>query len=174
MRRGQGFFLIFWFGVGVALATLAANRVFSSGLVDHRILYESLEQGWRQLLEKRAAGILRVLFLRLLQTVAVAWLCRKRSRPFLLLFPLCWAGFGAGLSLVVMTWNRGPFGLLWFVLSWFPHQLFYGAAWGMMILDRLSGRGGRNGSFRAGMAALVMFGILTEIQLNPRLLSLFS
>lgn len=171
MRKGREIYLLFWIGAGLALATIGANRVFASGLVDYRLLYQYVLEGW----QNTAAGdwkcVLRILLVRIVQTVAIEAMCRSRLQRIAVPFLLIWAGCGAGLSLVLMTWYRGVFGLIVFIVSVFPHQLFYGTAWGILIFKCLSGYEARRRRFWGAVVALLLFGILMEVHVNARLLA---
>lgn len=171
MRRNQGIYLLFWIGVGLTLATIGANRVFASGLVDYQVLYQYVLEGW----QSTAAGdwkcIMRILLVRILQTAGIEALCRSRMNKVAVPFLLIWVGCAAGLSLVLMTWYRGIFGLIVFLISVFPHQLFYGTAWGILLFKCLSGYETRRHRFWGAVTALLLFGILLEIHVNARLLS---
>lgn len=171
MRRNQGIYLIFWVSVGMALATVAANRVFASGLVDYCILYQYLQRGWQSLAQKDFSCVLRILLVRILETAVVEFLCRNRLHRMFVPLLLVWAGCSAGFSLVLMTWYQGAAGLLLFLASNFPHQLFYGAAWGILIFKCLSGYEARRRRFWGAVAALLLFGVLAEIHVNTLLLS---
>lgn len=171
-RRSQGIYLLFWVGLGMLLATVTGNRLFASGLVDYRILYQYLQQGWQNMLAKDWKCLLRILLVRSLQTAAVEFLCRNRLHRLLVPLLLVWAGCSAGFSLVLMTWYRGGFGLIVFLASNFPHQLFYGTAWGILIFKCLSGYEVRRRRFWGAVAALLLFGVLMEVHVNARLLSM--
>lgn len=168
MRR-NGVFL-FWLAAGWLLAAVAVNRVFSLGLVNYQALYGYVAAGWSEAAEGQQGVLFRILLIRLAETAAVAAVCKSRFQglgcPVLLLT----AGFCGGASLVLFTWCRGPMGLVCFLLTGFPHELFYGAAWWILMkryLFRLSVRWGR---FWSGVAVLVAAGLLSEFQLNPLLL----
>ena len=171
-RRNQWIYLLFWIGVGMMTATVAANRAFASGLVDYRILYQYLQRGWQSMIEKDWKCMLRILAVRSLQTAAVELICRNRLHWLSVPFLLIWAGCSAGFSLVLMTWYQGWMGLFFFLISNFPHQLFYGTAWGILIFRCLSGYEVRLRRFWGAVAALLLFGVLAEVHINTLLLSL--
>lgn len=168
--RGERY-LLFWVGLGVLLATVAANRVFASGLVDYRILYESFCRGWQGLGEKRFSFRFRLIFARLTQACILLYLGRRHRRRVGVPLALVWLGFGLGLSLTVMTWNRSVYGLLIFVASWLPHGLFYGLAWALALSGTEGGGSPRRGVL-GGVAGLLLLGLLGEMHVNPWLLSL--
>ena len=151
------------------LATIAGNRLFASGLVDYRILYQYLQQGWQNMLAKDWKCLLRILLVR---SPAIEFLCRNRLHKFSVPLLLIWAGCSAGFSLVLMTWYRGGFGLVVFLVSHFPHQIFYGIAWGILIFKCLSGYEARRRRFWGAVIALLLFGILMEVHVNAWLLSM--
>lgn len=170
-RRNQGIYLLFWIGAGMLLATVFANRVFASGLVDYRILYHYLQKGWQKMIEKDWKCIMRILLIRSVQTLAVEFICRNRLHRLLVPLMLVWIGFSVGFSMVLMTWYQGMFGLIVFLVSNFPHQLFYGTAWGILIFKCLSGYEARKRRFWGAVAAFLLFGVLTEVHVNSMLLS---
>lgn len=170
-RRNQGIYLLFWIGAGMLLATVLANRVFASGLVDYRILYQYLQQGWQNMIAKDWKCIMRILLIRSVQTLAVELLCRNRLHRMLVPLILIWAGVSVGFSMVLMTWYQGMFGLVVFLVSNFPHQLFYGTAWGILIFKCLSGYEARKHRFWGAVAALLLFGVLMEVHVNAIFLS---
>ncbi|MCI8659395.1 MAG: hypothetical protein HFG54_03960 [Lachnospiraceae bacterium] len=171
MRRNQGIYLLFWISVGLMLATIGANRVFASGLVDYQVLYQYVLEGWQNTATGDWKCVFRILAVRIFQTAMVEALCRSRLHKVAIPLLLAWVGCAAGLSLVLMTWYRGIFGLIVFLISVFPHQIFYGTAWGILIFKCLSGYETRKGRFWGAVAALILFGILLEIHVNARLLS---
>lgn len=172
-RKNQGIYLFFWISIGILAATVGANRVFASGLVDYRLLYQHLLHGWQKTAERDWRCVFRVLFVRLFQTAVVEMTCRSRPRRLTVPLLLIWAGCSAGFSLVLMTWSQGGFGLAVFLVSNFPHQLFYGAAWGILIFKCLSGYEARRRRFWGAVAALLLFGVLAEVHVNALLLSFF-
>ena len=174
-RKNQGIYLLFWISAGIVLATIGANRVFASGLVDYRLLYQYLLEGWQSMAARDWKCVLRVLSVRFFQTAVVELICRSRLHRILLPLLLVWAGCSFGFALVLMTWYQGVFGLVVFLVSNFPHQLFYGTAWGILIFKCLSGYEVRRRMFWGAVAAFLLFGILAEVHVNGRLISfLFS
>lgn len=169
-RKRQYQYVLLWAGTGILLATIVANRVFASGLVDYRLMYQSLQQGWQNMTQKDWKCAVRILGIRSLQMAAVALMCRNRLHRILVPLLLIWAGAGAAFSLVTMTWSQGVPGLLIFLVSNFPHQLFYGAAWGILIFKCLSGYEVQKRRFWGAVTALLLFGILAEIHVNAFLL----
>ncbi len=166
-RKIQGIYLLFWIGAGILLATIAANQLFASGVVDYQILYGYLQRGWQNTGEKRLGSIFWILLVRMAETVMVEMLCRSRMRRLWVGLLLLWIGCGAGFSLVLMTWYNGAYGLVVFLLSNFPHQLFYGLSWGILIIRHFSGYEARERRFWGVVLALLLFGILAEIHINP-------
>ena len=173
-RKNQGMYLLLWIGIGITAATIGANRVFASGLVDYRLLYQYLQQGWQDTANGDWKSVCRILLIRVAQTAVIEFLCRSRIHRLTVPLLLVWAGCGAGLSLVLMTWQQGVLGLFVFLVSIFPHQIFYGAAWGILLIKCLSGYEAGRRRFWGAVTALLLFGILMEVHVNARLLSLFS
>ena len=155
-RKNQGMYLLLWVGIGMTMATIAANRMFASGLVDYQLLYQYLQQGWQNTANGDWKCVCRILMIRVAQTAVIELLCRSRLHrltvPLLLIF----------------------LGLFVFLVSIFPHQIFYGAAWGILLIKCLSGYEARRHRFWGAVTALLLFGILLEVHVNARLLSLLS
>lgn len=179
MRRiTQVYALLIWMGIGIVAATMAANRLFSSGLVNYQVLYAYMVQGWR-----RSAGpdgpdawtVAQILAIRLAETAVIALVCRRAFRGkgrigiFLL---LAYTGAVTGVSVVLMTWCRGVMGIFCCLAACLPHYLFYLMAWGILVLQALSGYEIRKGRFWPVIALLMAAGMMSEIWLNPFFLRL--
>ncbi len=173
-KRNQGVYLLFWIGLGMAAATIGANRMFASGLVDYRLLYQYLQEGWRNTAAGDWKSVCRILLVRVAETAVIELLCRSRFHRLSVPLLLIWAGCGIGMSLVLMTWHQGFWGLFVFLASIFPHQLFYGTAWGILLIKCLSGYEARRRRFWGAVTALLLFGILLEVHVNAKMLSFFS
>ena len=93
--------------------------------------------------------------------------CRILEYHFFLL-----TGFAGSTALVVFTWCRGLEGMWCFLVSGFPHQLFYLAAWGLLAYRYGYGLSARRGRFWSAVISLTAGGILAEIRLNPLFLKL--
>ncbi len=161
--------LLFWLASGVALATVGVNRLFASGVVNYQVLYEAVSGGWLRAAEHQ--WDLRILLVRLAETAFLFLICRGRLRgpgPAVILLA---AGFSAGTAMVLFTWCRGLWGIFCFVLSGFPHDLFYLAAWGLLILRYTLYANVRRGRFWSVTVLLFLAGILTELWINPVFLS---
>lgn len=163
---------MFWLTAGWLLAAVAVNRVFALELVNYQVLYGYVSAGWGRTAAENQESVLRILLVRLAETAAVASVCRSRTRaigcPALLLA----AGFCASTSLVLFTWCRGFIGLVCFLLAGFPHELFYGAAWWILMQRYMYPLPVRRGRFWSGVAALTAAGLLSELCLNPLLVRL--
>lgn len=174
MRRiTQGYALLIWTGIGIVAATMAANRLFASGLVNYQVLYQYVAQGWQHGADADGMDvwiILQILFVRLAETAVVALVCRRAARGrrklgiFLL---LAYMGAVTGLSVVLMTWCRGFAGIFCCLLACLPHYLFYLTAWGILILQALAGYEIRRGRFWPVVVIFMTAGIMSEIWLNP-------
>ncbi len=160
-REKQEYYLLFWLAAGTVFATVAANRLFAAGIVSYEALYRSIAEGWR------IGRPGRILLVRLAQTAAIFWFCRSRRAGMGLSFLLFLAGFIGATALVMFTWNRGWFGLVCFLLSGFPQEGFYLAAWGLMILHCGLGVAVRPGRFWSAVLALFLAGLFLELRLNP-------
>lgn len=165
-RFRQKYELIFWFGAGVVISTILVNRLFSTELVNYQILYQYVRQGWMNMMEKRPRTAARILLVRGLETAVIWLVCRRCCRPGVFLVLL--AGGGAvGLSVVLMTWNRGVTGIFYYLLSSFPQGLGYIPAWLILIFQALSGYEIRRGRFWSAVLLLLLLGMLAEILINP-------
>lgn len=162
-------YICIWIGIGIVLATAAANKIFAARLADYQVMYENLCRGWERLAAGNVFVIARTILVRLLQSAGIVLLCRKPGRlrdagiPAVLLF----AGAAAGYLLVLMTWCRGIFGLLLFLAAIFPHGLCYGLAWGIMIIRGLSDYEIRRFRFWSVVGVLILAGIFLETFMYP-------
>ena len=77
-RKNQGMYLLLWVGIGMTMATIAANRMFASGLVDYQLLYQYLQQGWQNTANGDWKCVCRILMIRVAQTAVIELLCRSR------------------------------------------------------------------------------------------------
>lgn len=182
-RTAQGYYLLVWLGIGIGAATLAANRLFASGLVNYQVLYQYMVQGW----QNGAAGgssaggsvagsgrdswaVIEILAVRLAELAVVAFVCRRAAaggRFTGIGLLLAYMGAATGLSVVLMTWCRGFAGIFCCLAACLPHYLFYLTAWGIIILQALGGYEIRKGRFWPVIGLLMIAGIMAEIWLNP-------
>lgn len=168
-RIRQETYILIWIGIGIILATAAANKIFSAQLADYRQLYKNLCRGWERLAAGDVFSIVRTVVVRLLQSAGIAAVCRKQGWvreigiPGVLLF----AGMAFGYLLVLLTWCRGIYGILLFLAAGFPHMPVYGAAWGILILRGLSGYEVRRLRFWGAVGGLTAAGIFLEIYVRP-------
>lgn len=172
VRYRRGRMLAFWAGIGILFVTVAVNRLFASGLVNYRVLYGWLEQR----LETEIPGtfaVLRILFLRGLQTAAVVALCSGGFRQFFVRMIPAVMGGGASGIIVLLTWSRGAVGLPLALALWLPHGLLYLAVWAALLLRLSSGERLRERRFLSAVWALFLAGILLEILINPWILRVF-
>ncbi len=173
MRRfRQEYELMFWIAAGWILAAAAANRLFASGLVDYRALYGFVAKGWEDTIRKQHGSEFRIIFVRLLETWLVVFACGERRRRIGVRLLLLTAGMSAGVSLVLLTWSRGIVGIFCFLVTGFPHMIFYIAAWGVLVLQSMMSFRGRKSRLLCAVAALFSAGLCSEILLNPLLLKL--
>ena len=171
-------FLFFWLAAGVAFATVAANRLFAAGIVSYEALYQSVTRGWDSL-EGAGTGNLsfvlrfqiRIFLVRAVQTAVIFWVCRSSLRSLGISALLFMAGFSAGAALVLFTWCRGWFGLICFLLSGFPQEGCYLAAWGLMIIRYGLSVEVRPGRFWGAVAAFLLAGLFLEWKINPIIVS---
>lgn len=174
MRRiSQGYYLLLWMGIGIVVATLAANRLFSSGLVNYQVLYQSMVAGWQHGAEADRIdvwAVIQILAVRMMETAAIAFVCRsafRRGRRIGISLLLVYTGAVTGVCMVLMTWCRGFFGIVSCFAACMPQYVFYLMAWGMLSLQALSGYEIRRGRFWTVFWLLLAAGILSEIFLNP-------
>lgn len=169
----QGYTLLIWLGIGIMAATVAANRLFASGLVNYQALYQYVVQGWQHGTGPGGAdawAVIEVLTVRLAETAVVAFVCRraaqggKKAGIYLL---LAYTGAVTGVTVVLMTWCRGFVGIFCCLVACLPHYLFYLMAWGILILQALAGYEIRKGRFWPVVALVLTAGIMSEIWLNP-------
>lgn len=164
---------VFWAGVGILLASVAANRLFASELVNYPVLYGYLEQGWQQRGDWDGLAVAKVVVLRAMQTVAVALLCRGRFKRLACRMIPALIGGGTGLSIVLLTWSRGAVGILLFLALWFPHGLCYLAVWGLLLLRCAMDCEVQTRSFWSAVLAALAAGILLEMFTGARFLTFF-
>lgn len=160
-------YLLLWLAAGWLIAAVAANRLFASGLVNYQVLYGYVAQGWQETVQGQASAVLKILLVRLGQTALIAAVCRSHMRgPGIVLLLLC-AGLSAGVSLVLLTWCRGVMGIACFLLAGFPQDLFYMAAWGILIVKYAMSYEVRRGKFWSMVLSFLLMGICAEIWLSP-------
>lgn len=102
-----------------------STGLFASGLINGQALYGFVTDGWIGAIEGQKAAVYRIAAVRVAQTVAAAGICRSRMQNFGIPFLLVLTGFAGSTALVVFTWCRGLEGMWCFLVSGFPHQLFY-------------------------------------------------
>ncbi len=106
-RIRQEYQLLFWFASGIIPTAVLMNRLMESGLVNHRLLFEYLQQGWKKAAEGGTWVTWRIILTRLAETALIAGLCRSRFRAAAVrVLPWMWGAATAGRS-VLGTWNRG-------------------------------------------------------------------
>lgn len=164
--------LIFWLAAGWLLGAAGVNRLFVSGLINGQALYRMVTDGWMGAMEGQRAAVFRIAAVRTAQTAAVAGICRSRMHNLGIPVLLVLAGLSGSAALVVFTWCRGLEGLWWFLISGFPHQLFYLVAWGLLVYRYGYGLSARRGRFWSAVISLTAGGMLAEIRLNPLFLRL--
>ena len=160
-------YLLFWLVAGWLFAAVGTNRLFASGLVNYQVMYGYVAQGWSAAIQGQTASVLKILLVRLGETALIASVCRSRMRGPGIILILIVAGLSAGVSLVLFTWCRGVMGIVCFILTGFPQDLFYFSAWGILILKYAMSYEVRRGKFWSMVASLLMLGICAEIWLSP-------
>lgn len=164
--------LFFWLTAGWLLGAVGVNRLFASGLINSQVLYGFVTDGWLGAMEGQKAAVWRIAAVRMMQTAAVVGICRSRIQSFGIPFLLVLTGLAGSTSLVVFTWCRGLEGLWCFLISGFPHQLFYLAAWWLLAYRYGYGLSARRGRFWSAVISLTAGGMAAEIRLNPLFLRL--
>lgn len=159
-----------WLLAGVLTATVGVNWLFYTGVVDEQILYSWMEQGWRNAIRQSRVTIVRIVLIRLLETASLIFVGRSRLHQQGIRLFLFGIGMEECALLILMTWCRGAFGILCYLLSSFPHMCFYFLEWIAILLyyDRCYAM--RRGRFWSAMIALLSFGICTELWIHPVLL----
>lgn len=160
-------YLLFWFAAGWLMAAVGANRLFASGLVNYQILYGYMTRGWESVMQGQTAGVVKILAVRMAETALIVGVCRSHLKGFGISLILMIAGLSAGISLVLLTWCRGLMGIVCFLLAGFPQDLFYLAAWGILILKYAMSYEVRKGKFWSMVFAFLLLGICAEIWLSP-------
>ena len=130
-------------------------------------MYGYVVQGWSAAIQGQTAGVLKILLVRLGETALIAAVCRSRMRGPGIILILIGAGLSAGVSLVLFTWCRGVMGIVCFILTGFPQDLFYLSAWGILILKYAMSYEVRRGKFWSMVVSLLLLGICAEIWLSP-------
>lgn len=133
MKRKRRIFL--WGVAGWILASLLANRVFASGLVNVAVLSEMIAGRCGNLGGESRGGWIRLFFLRTLQTGVLAGICAGRFAKAGVRAALFLTGACASATLVILTWTRGTAGILIFLCALFPQDLFYLTAWFLLIAE---------------------------------------
>lgn len=166
----QRYGLILWFGMGIIVSTIAANRLFASGVVNYQMLHQYVQRGWDVGQQKNMWVSVKTILVRILETAAIYLVCKRGFRHLAVWGLLFLAGVGGGLSITLMTWNYGLRGILVSFLSWLPHYLCYLSAWGMMILPGYFGYEVRKGRYLSVIIGFTAMGIVAEILVHPLLL----
>lgn len=157
---------------GILLGTALCNRIFESGLVSYAVLFDGLERTWQD-----AAGsvfVRKTIIVRLLETAGLIVLAGSHLQKLLIWLYSFWMGMYVSTLLTVLTWNRGIFGILYFLACIFPHMLIYPFAWGLLILRYRAPYEIYKWKFWCVMVLLIGMGFLAEIFLNPLLLRLLT
>lgn len=173
-RVAQTYYLI-WLCVGILIATIAANRLFASDLINYLVLYQWLSGGWEKQMESPNSVILWVLLIRLSETALIALVCQRARyyhKQMGVYLMVCYFGVAIGLTIVLFTWCLGIKGILACLFVSFPHELFYCFVWGIMILRTELAGEHTNGRFYLLCMLLMAVGIIMEIWINPIFLSL--
>lgn len=84
---------------------------------------------------------------------------------------ICFAGgFGCGLMIAVMTLQRGILGMLTYLLTMFPHWLFYLPVWAFLAVKAEDGLSVLRLRIWGGLAVLMLLGTILEAYVNPYLM----
>lgn len=168
-RRQSGNVMLFWIGMGILIATAAANTCCTLQLADPRQIYDGIRTGWQKAAESRLYAGIRVLPVRLFQTAAVLKICKSKIRKLGSRMVLLWGGCSLGAVLVLMSRVRGLFGIISFLASNLPQAFCYLAAWGLYLYAGLEGVPEQEWKLRTVVLLLVFGGMLLEICAAPQL-----
>lgn len=163
-------FCLLCFFSGMAVLTVVTNYVCARELVNHRMLFEAF---WRNLELVPSEGNLpaiRILMVRILETLFVAWLGRFRQRGGELLLFLCFLGAVTGMLASWFTWNTGALGVLVFLMLVLPHTCFYGVAWLLLLVRNQYGSNIRQFRLWIVTVAVMALGIWSELVIHPFLI----
>ena len=175
MKRERRLFL--WMIAGWVLASVLTNRAFFSGLVNVAVLSEMIGNRCGNLCGESRYGWIRLVLLRVLQTGGLAGICAGRFAKAGVRAVLFLIGACASATLVILTWTRGAVGLLLFLCAAFPQDLFYLAAWFLLIAESVEYPYPLPRPYRrriwliAGM--LCAAGIWAELVIGNRILKIF-
>lgn len=159
--------LLFWFACGVIPVTLLMNRLLGSGVVHVPVLGSYLQDGWQRAAAGGKGMVWRIVLTRLAETAFVAGICRSRMRGLAVrMLPWLW-GAATAVLLVVMTWYRGIWGLVYGLLPLLPHGPVYAVLWFLLLWRCSFSREVRRGRFWSALIFLLAAGILLEIYVNP-------
>lgn len=169
----QRYALLFWLGAGILLSTILVNRLFASGLINYDVLYRRVLESWKVTEDIKTWRAFRILLVRCLETAGIWVTVNRGGRRLAVYLLLFLAGAGAGISIVLMTWNCGVMGLPICLLSWMPHYLCYVPAWGVVVLPVFYGYEVRRSRYFSLTVGFMALGIVSEIIVNPWLLAFF-
>ena len=163
---------LLWYFAGMAVLTVVTNYACAQKLVNHRLLFEAF---WRNLEQVPSEGNLpafRILLVRLLETLFVAWLGRSRQHSGELPLFLWVLGAVTGMLASWFTWNTGGLGILVFLMLVLPHTCFYGAAWLLLLVRNRYGSNIRQFRLWIVTVAVMALGIWSELVVHPFLIGL--
>ena len=134
MMRGKQKILL-WMVAGWVFASVLANRVFASGLVNIQMLSELIQDRFFYHPEENRAGWFRLTIFRMIQTGMIAGICAGRFADIGIRLILFLTGACASAMLVLLTWMGGAKGLWLFFCASFPQDFLYLASWILLIAE---------------------------------------
>lgn len=163
-------FCILGFFGGILYANFISNQVFStSGIFSEYFLsqYPSIEM----ISEEYIFYVLRI---RLVPLIFLILLGQTKIRKLMISIFLFWIGFSSGILIVSSIFRLGMKGVLLFVIGIMPQFVFYVLGYAMIIWYFYTYPMSKwNYSKTIFLCSMFVFGIITEVYVNPILMKLF-
>lgn len=163
-------FCVLGFFTGILYANIVSNQIFStSGIFSEYFLsqYPSIEI----IPEEYLFYILRI---RVVPLLFLILLGQTKIRKAVISIFLFWTGFSGGILIVSAIFRMGMKGILLFIIGIMPQFIFYILAYVVVIWYFYTYPMSRwNYGKTAFLVCMMLFGILTEIYVNPILMKMF-
>ncbi len=118
--------------------------------------------------------LLRILWIRIVPIIVLCILGRITWRKVLIAIGLLWTGFLIGVLTVMSVMSYGIRGILFCLIGLLPHMLFYGLAYGVVIIYFYRYPDRQWNSGKTIFVVLTLFiGMILESYLTPLLLKWF-
>ncbi len=167
-KRLQNQLLIIFLAVGFFVGVFYENMIAKSQSIDG-----SLFQGM-DLNIPTEEYLLQILYTRLMPLVLLCIAGRFVWRKVLIVLGMMWTGFLIGVLTVISVISFGIRGILFCLIAFVPHMLFYGLAYGVVIIYYFRYPDRQWNSGKTVFVVLTMFiGMVLESYLTPLLLSWF-